>query len=329
MLEILGLDWQTEAVYREMLTHPAITRADLAALLSQTEEAIGSALDRLRGLALVRTDEVGAVRVVRPEVGMNRLLALQEVQLAAWQQQIGRSRVAAAQLISECTDLAGDQDDSETEHLVGIEAIRKGITELTGRLSKEIMTFAQGNTQRPDDLQEARNVDQSILERGVRMRTLWLDSIRNDKPTLEYAEWLHSHGGQARTVPTLPIRMIIIDRKCALLPVNADDATAGAVVVHRQGPIAALCALFESIWKTGTVLDASRPPDDHGLTPQERKCLEFLAQGLTDQAIAGRLGVSHRTARRIAATLIEKLGARSRFEAGLKAAKRGWLLADD
>jgi DNA-binding NarL/FixJ family response regulator len=59
-----------------------------------------------------------------------------------------------------------------------------------------------------------------------------------------------------------------------------------------------------------------------------RGCLLWLklpAQGLTDEAAAARLGVSHRTARRMMAELMERLGARSRFEAGLRAAQRGWL----
>ncbi|MFD7440854.1 LuxR C-terminal-related transcriptional regulator [Streptomyces sp. NPDC059909] len=329
MLEDLGLDKQAEAVYREMLNHPTMTRAELAFVLGETEDVIGSVLDRLSRLALVQQDEAGPVRPVRrvrPEARMERLLARQEAQLAALQQQIEASRDATAQLMSECTDLVRGGSGSRVEQLTGIEAIRTRIAELTGRICEEIMTFAPGGAQRADDLEEARSVDRPMLERGVRMRTLWLDSIRNDGPTLEYAHWLHSLHGQVRTVPSLPVRMIIMDRECALLPVNTDDATAGAVVVHGQGTIAALCALFEIIWSTGTVLGAPQPLDDRGLTPQERGFLQLLGQGLTDQAIAVRLGVSHRTARRIAAALMEKLGARSRFEAGLKAAAQGWLL---
>jgi DNA-binding CsgD family transcriptional regulator len=328
MLETLGLDPQAEAVYRCMLRRPTMRLAELTSFLGQSEEAVTSALDRLSALALVQPDANGVVHAVRPEVGMERLLAQQQTQLAAWQQQMEMSRVAAAQLISECTDLTRGMDDPGAERLVGIDAIRARIAELTGRLREEIMTFAPGGAQRPADIAEARTVDRPMLERGVRMRTLWLDSIRNDGPTLEYATWLHSLGGRARTVPTLPVRMIIMDRECALLPVDTADATAGAVVLHGQGTVAALCALFEHLWQSGTPLGAPPSPDEEGLTGQEREFLQLLGQGLTDQAIAGRLGVSHRTARRIAAALMDKLGARSRFEAGLRAAARGWLAPD-
>jgi DNA-binding NarL/FixJ family response regulator len=61
------------------------------------------------------------------------------------------------------------------------------------------------------------------------------------------------------------------------------------------------------------------------MPPQERAVLRMLAQGYTDEAIAKRLGVSPRTARRIAANLMERLDARSRFEAGVHAVQDGWL----
>jgi DNA-binding NarL/FixJ family response regulator len=62
-----------------------------------------------------------------------------------------------------------------------------------------------------------------------------------------------------------------------------------------------------------------------GLSTGEKELLLLLAKGLTDEAAAKRLGVSLRTARRQMAALMERLGATSRFEAGLKAAQRGWL----
>jgi DNA-binding NarL/FixJ family response regulator len=51
----------------------------------------------------------------------------------------------------------------------------------------------------------------------------------------------------------------------------------------------------------------------------------LLSQGHTDDSAAKRLGVSERTCRRMMADMMERLGARSRFEAGLLAAREGWL----
>ncbi|WP_197364098.1 response regulator transcription factor, partial [Streptomyces clavuligerus] len=65
--------------------------------------------------------------------------------------------------------------------------------------------------------------------------------------------------------------------------------------------------------------------DPHGLTPQQSVALHLLADGHTDDSVAKRLGVSPRTARRMANDLMERLEARSRFEAGVRAVQRGWL----
>ncbi|MFI5761413.1 LuxR C-terminal-related transcriptional regulator [Streptomyces sp. NPDC051563] len=69
------------------------------------------------------------------------------------------------------------------------------------------------------------------------------------------------------------------------------------------------------------------PPDDpqYGLTDHERELLRLLGTGLTDEAAGQRLGLTDRTIRRQVASIMERLGATSRFEAGTKAAQRGWL----
>jgi DNA-binding NarL/FixJ family response regulator len=69
----------------------------------------------------------------------------------------------------------------------------------------------------------------------------------------------------------------------------------------------------------------ARAESPAGLSPTDRHLLRLLADGLTDEAAAKRLGISARTVRRIMADLMDRLGAESRFEAGVEAARRGWL----
>ncbi|MEH0400464.1 helix-turn-helix transcriptional regulator [Streptomyces sp. B21-088] len=75
----------------------------------------------------------------------------------------------------------------------------------------------------------------------------------------------------------------------------------------------------------GHTAGPGRLPADDIPNGKERALLRLVAEGCTDAAAAGQLHVSHRTARRMMAVLMERLGARSRFEAGVKAARRGWL----
>ncbi|MEV7880768.1 helix-turn-helix transcriptional regulator [Streptomyces microflavus] len=98
-----------------------------------------------------------------------------------------------------------------------------------------------------------------------------------------------------------------------------------AVILTGQGTLTALCALFESIWETAKPFGEVTRRSESGLIDTESTALRLLADGFTGEDIAKRLGVSHRTARRVATGLMERLGARSRFEAGVGAVRQGWL----
>ncbi len=327
MLTTLGLDADAEAVYRAMLARPKDGVAALAARAGLAEDQVRAALDTLSELALVRPsyEHGGGLRAVSPDLGMEVLLARQQHELARQQQRLEASRATAAQLISEYSDLRPRTDSPGVEQLTGLDQIRDRLATLTREVASEVMGFNPTSAQTEEGMAAARPLDRQLLERGVRIRTVYLDSIRNNAPTIAHAEWLARHGGQVRTVPTLPTRMIIIDRTSAVIPVRGDDTAAGAVILTGHGTVTALCALLDSTWAAGRPLGEAPVRDPHGLTPQEQAALSLLAEGHTDDAIARRLGVSPRTARRVTTELIERLGARSRFQAGVRAAQLGWL----
>ncbi|WP_030931931.1 helix-turn-helix transcriptional regulator [Streptomyces sp. NRRL B-24720] len=327
MLTALGLSAVTEAVYRAMLIRPRDGVADLAVAVGQAESAVREALDTLSELSLVRpsADNAERLRPVSPEVGMEILMARQQAELAAQQQRLEASRAAAAQLISEYTDLRPTADHPGVQQLVGLDEIRDRLAALTRDVTDEVMTFAPDGPQTAENMAASRPLNEQLLGRGIRMRTLYLDSVRTNRPTIEHANWLTEHGGQVRTVPSLPTRMIITDHSTALIPVNSDNTAAGAVVLTGEGMLAALCALFETTWASAQPLGDGIQVDQHGLTGQQTTAIALLAEGHTDETIAKRLGVSHRTARRIASELMERAGARSRFELGVRCVQYGWL----
>ncbi|PTQ12023.1 helix-turn-helix transcriptional regulator [Sphingomonas oleivorans] len=59
------------------------------------------------------------------------------------------------------------------------------------------------------------------------------------------------------------------------------------------------------------------------LTPRERDVIALLAEGLSNKAIAGRLGISPDTAKFHVGRLIDKLDATGRTDAVAHAARRG------
>ncbi|MFJ6540938.1 helix-turn-helix domain-containing protein [Streptomyces sp. NPDC091385] len=326
MLTALGLDPVAEAVYRAMLAQRANGVAELAARLELAADDVRRALDRLSELSLVRHshETPDALHAVSPEVGLELLLARQQAEVAAQQQRVATSRAAAAQLIAEHAALRPFAAPG-VEQLTGIDEIRDRLARLTRQVVGEVMTLAPDGEHTPQSIAAARPLNSSLLERGVRLRTVYLESVRNSPHTQEYLEWLSGRGGEIRTTATLPTRLIIIDRKHAVIPLSSDDSAAGAMVLSGQGTLTALCALFDGIWQSAKPLGENGRRGPEGLTDTEEAALKLLADGHTDEAIAKRLGVSHRTARRIATGLMHRLDARSRFEAGVRAAQRGWL----
>jgi DNA-binding CsgD family transcriptional regulator len=175
-------------------------------------------------------------------------------------------------------------------------------------------------------LRDAWPLDAELLRREVTMRSLYLEAIRNDAPLAAYARDLQACGAHVRTSPTLPQRLFIADRRIAVVPLDPRVRGVGVAVVSAAGVIASLLELFEAVWRDAAPLSVGNPVDAAtGLSDTERTLLTLLAEGATDEAVAKKLSVSLRTVRRIMADLMQRLDAGSRFEAGMKAAKRGWL----
>ncbi|MFF3020224.1 LuxR C-terminal-related transcriptional regulator [Streptomyces sp. NPDC057939] len=328
MLATLGLDSTAEAVYRTMLAFPREGVKALGDRLGVPEDDVRRSLDTLSELALIRPsyERAGELRAVTPEVGMEILMARQQAELAAQQLRIEASRAAAAQLIAEYADLSPTAATSPgVEQLVGLDEIRSRISGLAHGLRTELMSFAPGGGHQPQTLEASKPNDRALLGRGVRMRSLFQDSVRNSQPTVAYATWLSELGGEVRTAPDLPTRLMIFDRTSAVIPISSEDSGAGAVILTGQGTLTALCALFENVWAGAQPLGVPQERDEGALSAQESTVIRLLAQGLTDEAIAKRLAVSPRTARRLANGLMERLGAASRFEFGVRAVQRGWL----
>lgn len=66
-------------------------------------------------------------------------------------------------------------------------------------------------------------------------------------------------------------------------------------------------------------------PIVEALTPREREVLELMAEGLPNKLIADRLRISENTAKFHVNSILGKLGAESRTEAVVRAARLGWI----
>ncbi|GIH71779.1 helix-turn-helix domain-containing protein [Sphaerimonospora thailandensis] len=327
MLESLGLDKLTEKVYRLLLTRHDLDVDEIAQTLDVEIDQVRAALDHLAELALLRPswDLPGGFRPVSPEAGLQTLLQQRQAELARQQQQIAQAQSTIADLIDEYANHRLGSQTSSIGTLIGMDAIQARIEELSVRARIEIVSFMSHRAHDPRALEIAKPLDLRVLGNGVAMRSVFLESARHDPSTMAYAQWLAENGAEIRTAPTLPVRMTIYDRLTALLPLEAANPRKGVVQVFDTGVLTAVLSLFETIWDAATPIGIPPPRDDAGLSPRERQLLKLLAAGFTDEGAGRQMGLSQRTVRRMMADIMEQLGARSRFEAGLRAAERGWL----
>ncbi|WP_201780027.1 helix-turn-helix transcriptional regulator [Lentzea aerocolonigenes] len=314
------------AAYEAMLANPQHGVAEIADTLGISEAQVRDGLDELCSLSLVRQswDEPGKLRAIPPRVGLTALLSRQESELKARQDQLNASRHALEHVIAEYT--AFDEPQAGVEQLTGLDSARCRIETLAHECESEVLAFCPDGALTVDNMKASRALDEAVLSRGVKMRTIYLDSIVNDTASASYAEWLVGTGAEVRTVPISPPRMLIYDRRVAVVPIDPDNTAAGAVLLNGAGVVAALCDLFSYVWESAFPFGMASPcagPDE--LTPQEMAVLRLLAEGHTDETVARKLGVSVRTSRRITANIAKRLGVRSRFQAGVEAVRRGWL----
>lgn len=321
MLETLGLARNAERVYRTLLSRPPAEAEELTTALQLSGDAIGAALAELETVGLVHRADAGRWVPAPPDGAVDALIHRRQAELAA-------VRAMTASLVDEYrTGHLGDQPSELIEVVRGRNAIHQRAQEARRVVREELLSFDKPPYIAPDDFDEVRE-ERVLLDRGIRVRAVYCVDALTRSPwhdRLHQVLRLCELGEQARSVASLPVKLTIYDRRCALVPLTIDErATDSMVIVRESGLLGALVALFESVWAVARTLDA-QPTNGGKAAPAEREVLALLAAGATDDAIARQLGVSDRTVRRRVLAIMEALNASTRFEAGVAATRAGWL----
>ncbi|MFF8959990.1 LuxR family transcriptional regulator [Streptomyces sp. NPDC014894] len=167
----------------------------------------------------------------------------------------------------------------------------------------------------------------ATLARGVVQRVVYSrESLEHPGHLRDVIEPCVRAGEQARVLPSVPVKLVIIDEGCALvsLSIREADVHNTMLVVQPCGLLSALVALFEQSWRDALPFQG-RTTRPGGLPPADRRLLWLLAGGAGDEVIARELGVSRRTLYRRLQILMARLGAGNRFQLALQARRNGWL----
>ncbi|MGW5663806.1 LuxR C-terminal-related transcriptional regulator [Streptomyces sp. NPDC003758] len=328
MLDELGLGPDAAAVYGVMLRTPQLGRQELAGILGWAPDRIEDAWDELLRLALLRPSEErpGRMRLVDPELSLQRLLARQEQRLLERQKAVAEARFEISRMLIELMDEAPGTGPSGVRQFTGEDAVRSRLERYAYGCEREFALFAPRGPRLESSPEASRVLEQGVVGRRLRARYLCVTGLAGDRDALAHARWLRGSGAEVRAVPELPLRMALFDGRTAVLLRDPDQLDEGILVLDGGPAVTALNALFELQWQRSEPLDPEpEPADDERPTGHERAVLELLAAGHTDEVVARKLGISVRTGRRVTAHLLERLQARSRFQAGVLAAARGWL----
>lgn len=319
------LDAREEQAYRLLVGLALARSGDLAEVAELTQHEADEVLQRLqaKGLVAVQEADEPLFRPLPPDVALGTTLLRRQESLEA-----ARKTVAA---LSEEFRLNANRRDAHhlVEVLVGATALRERLRDLQESAREEILWFCRAN---PLAMQGAENTEEyGALSRGVRYRAIYERALLETPGELDTIAEGIGWGEEARTLPTLPVRLAIVDRATAICPLVRDDELGigepTAAVIGRGQLLDALLALFESHWEQATPvrLQADDKLVAEGLDDSERFLLSLLVAGVPDKSIASQLGISRRTVQRRLDRMMALAGVDTRTGLAYQAAKRGWL----
>lgn len=314
-LAALGISDMEECTYRALLARHTATAAEIARELSLSQRVARSLLASIeaKGLA-TRTPETPSVYIAAPpEFTIETLIKQRQAMLEQAREVIPDLKGLAAR--------AGNVRgyDRILELITNRASLGLVYSKLYNSARGEIVVFQRA----PILLPAARQTEP--LPPGVRVRTVTDASCLELPGMLEWIRHDAERGEEARTYPSLPFKMMIVDRSIGLLTL-VTDPDAPTLLVHRSALLEALCLLFEFAWERATPIPAVHVGRTEPAAGDARRAetadalIPMLAAGLNDKAIALELGISAATLNRRIGELMKAYGTRTRFQLGWRIA---------
>lgn len=319
LLQPLGVSELEERLYGLVLDSPGWPAAEIAKAAGvpnrQTERALASLV--AKGLLGHSAGRPHGYLPAPPEAAIGVLIhgrqeELDRIRTAtdALEQRFRRGRtVGTADLV---------------EIISGPHAVAQRVRQLQAAVIEELLLLDKPPYAIPPGESIAGELE--LLRRHVAVRSLYDESVFELPGVMATIAELVDSGEEARIAPNLPTKLMLCDRRVALMPLSGDrPGVATAIVVHESALLATLGVLFDRLWREATLFGVAdgAAATSAKLDEFEHQILTLLAAGLSETVIAHQLGVSPRTVSRRVERLMDLHRARSRFQLGLRAAKSG------
>jgi DNA-binding CsgD family transcriptional regulator len=316
-------------LYRSALANPGASLGDLALDVSSTIEELDKPSTRLVEMGLLRIDDAERITAVSPMLAEATVLGAEDLDLGARRASVESRRNAIRKLITDWNDAFGNRaPDVAVDVISDQNQIGNVLMHYADSCEQELLSVAPGRLPKTRIDSRTRIANLYTLRRGIKLRALYQQVALRDRHTRSYLTELADNGAKVRFATSVPGRSLVIDRRVALLPIPTDDpAKHGLAVVREPNVIAWVISTFEQLWAEAQTLEdaLSRDQEDAELDQTRTAILRLMAEGEKDEAISRRLSISVRTCRRQIADYMAQVGATSRFQAGVIAARAGHL----
>lgn len=222
---------------------------------------------------------------------------------------------------------SGDDDSRGTlEVLTDLEHVGSATNEAVAR-AEESVRCLRGMTARTHELMASplashREPTIGAGGRRVDMYTVWDTQILEMPGALAALAARRDGGEYQRSMSNVPISVVVVDDTTCIVEWSGEGRGPQGIKGHARGAVAAGRQVFERFWQLGTPIGDDAEGE---LDSRDGTVLRLMAAGVTDAAIARQTGFSQRTVERRVRHVMERLGAQTRFQAGVQAVHRGWL----
>lgn len=310
-------------MYFCLLEHPHATVAELTLATRLSQRRVQHLLDLIESKGLVtHTPERPRHYIpAAPDIAMEALILGREKELQ-------RARSVMRDLQERAAHHQQRVPKPMVELITNRDAARHVFDQVQATAQSEVLFLVRPPfliSSGPAPQQESGNIADARA-RGVRYRGV-VDSDYLALPgAVEHVRADVRAGDAVRVLPKLPFKMVLADRRIALVPLDLESLNSEVLVVRSSALLDALHALFDKLWDGAVPISPSRRGLETGvamprLSPAHEELLQLMAAGLNDKAIAHELGLSIRTLNRRILKLTRSLNAKTRFQIGWLASR--------
>lgn len=254
-LQRLGLTSYEARAYVALTGRDSFTAAQVARVAGLPRQRIYDVLGSLvqRGLAAARPGNVVKYAPTEPGLALELLVATRREEL----RELERGAAATIHTLT-AAYAAGRQQTDPLEYIEVLRdpgAINARFGELQASVKREILVFTKPPYARPPQ----ENVEGLEVVRSHEARSIYEFSVFNDPAVAEGVRRFIDQGEQARFVPKLPLKLVIIDETIVMFgmqdPVAADTPDLTMMVVEHPSLATLLKMAFNAYWVQGVTFD--------------------------------------------------------------------------